>query len=126
MKKYLNIILTILLLIFSFYYTNLVSNYIKNKDPIMIKIKENKNKLETKPIDAIIKDNTIIPGKNGTLIDINESYKKMKRINKYTESLLIFKYIKPNISLNNQYDKLIINGNPSLFKTRIPHPFFLR
>ena len=111
MKKYFNIILTIILFIFSFYYTNIVSNYIKEKDPIMTKIKNNKNKFETKPIDAIIKDNTIIPGKSGKSININESYKKMKRINKYIESLYVFKYQKPKISLNKQYDKLIINGN---------------
>ena len=47
----MNITLTILLLAFSFYYTNKVSNYLKDKDPIMIKIKSleakyNKNYLK--------------------------------------------------------------------------------
>ena len=111
MKKYFNILFTILLLIFSFYYTNKISNYLKSKDPIMINILNNKNKYEYKSINAIIDNNTIIPGKSSKTIDINKSYKKMKRINKYTESLLVFNYNKPDISIDNRYDKLIINGN---------------
>ena len=39
MKKIFNITFTFLLIYFSFYYTNKVSSYIKNKDPIMSKIK---------------------------------------------------------------------------------------
>ena len=35
----------------------------------------------------------------------------MKRINKYIDSLYVYNYIKPNISIKYLYDKLIINGN---------------
>ena len=111
MKKFLNIILTIILLIFSFYYTKTVAEFIKNKDLIMIKIKENSYKFETNSIDAIIKNDTIIPGKSSKKVNINASYKKMKRIKKYTESLYVFEYKKPKISLKDHYDKIIINGN---------------
>ena len=113
MRKNINIIFTVILLVFSFYYTHVVSNYIKSKDPIMNKIKENKKKFESKEIDAIINNNTIIPGKKGIKVNINASYKKMKRVKKYTESLYVFSYTNPKISINNKYDKLIINGNKS-------------
>ena len=111
MKKYLNILFTTFLFLFSFYYTNKISNFIKNKDPIMINILKNKEKYENDEINAIIENNTIITGKSSKKININKSYKKMKRINKYTPSLLVFDYKKPKISITNQYDKLIIQGN---------------
>lgn len=111
MKNIFNILITIIIIIFSFYYTNLITNYIKNKDPIMIELINNKNNYYKKPINAIIENNTIIPGLNGLEIDINKSYKNLKKINKFQESLLIYKEIKPSISLYNNYNKLIINGN---------------
>ncbi len=112
MKKVFNITLTILLIYFSFYYTNKASNYIKSKDPIMIKINNNKDKYYKNPIDAIITNNTIIPGLSGQEININESYSKMKKINTYLDSMLVFDSIKPIISLKDNLDKLVISGNP--------------
>lgn len=114
MKNIFNISLTILIIYFSFYYTNMVSNYIKDKDPIMIKINSNKYKYEKNSQNAIINNNTIIPGISKTSIDINNSYLKMKRIKKYEESLLVFKYTSPDISILNNKDKIIINGNKNL------------
>ena len=111
MKKIFNIIFTILLFIFSFYYTNIVSNFIKNKDPIMIELKNNINNLERDPSNAVIQDNTIIPGLKGKKIDINKSYNKLKKVNKYLESLIVYKEIDPSISLKNHFDKVIISGN---------------
>ena len=99
MKKVFNITLTILLIYFSFYYTNKVSNYIKSKDPIMIKIINSKDKYFKEAIDATITDNTIIPGLNGLEVDINESYTKMKKVNSYIPDMLVFSSIKPSISL---------------------------
>lgn len=110
MNKTFNYLLTIILIIFSFYYTKTITDYIKNKDPIMIEIKKNKKLLDKKPIDSIIKDNTIIVGSKGLIVDINKSYSKMKKINKYDESLLVFNKIESRISVKNQYDKLIVNG----------------
>ena len=106
-----NVLFSILLLVFSFYYTNKVSEYIKNKDPIMIKIKNEYHKYEIKEENAIIKDNYIIPGKNGKKVDINKSYLKMKKLNNYTDSLYVYKDIIPKISINNNYNKVIIKGN---------------
>lgn len=105
--------MTIILLIFSFYYTNKVLEYIKDKDPIMKEIQQEYKKYETKSQNAIIDNNFIIPGKKGKKIDIDKSYVKMKKLNSYTNSLYVYKDITPNISINNNYNKVIIKGNPS-------------
>lgn len=111
--KYLKYIIISFLFIFSFIYTNKIINIIKNKDPIMnnIKLKEKEERIDS--INATIKDNTIIPGINGCTIDINKSYKNMKRINKYNEKLLKYKDIIPEITLTNIYNKYIVKGNKS-------------
>ena len=111
MKKIFNITFTILLVYFSFYYTNKVSNFIKDKDPIMFKIKSNLNKYYKEPINAIINDNTIIPGVSGLTINVNESYTKMKKVNTYLDNMLVFDSVKPTISLKDNLDKLVISGN---------------
>ena len=111
MKRIINIIFTLFLLYASFYYTSLVSNYIKNKDPLMAKIKSIKEKYYQEPISAIIENNTIIPGLNGKEVDLDKSYQNMKKRNIFQESLLVFKTISPSISLKDNQDKLIIQGN---------------
>ena len=107
-----NIIFTFILLIFSFYYTNNALEYIKNKDPIMRKIKNEYKKYENEPINAKIENDFIIPGKNGKYVDFNKSYYKMKKLSYYTDSLYVYKISFPKISIKGKYDKLIINGNP--------------
>ena len=101
------------LLVFSFYYTNKVSNYLKDKDPIMIKIKYLEAKYNKNYLNATISNNTIIPGLSGSVIDINNSYLKMKKIKSFQENSLILKAIEPVISIKNNQDKYIISGNPN-------------
>ena len=74
-------------------------------------LKEKENKYNILPKDAIITKHTMIPGINGRKINLSKSYHNMKRINKFTESLLIFEEIKPNKTINHIYDKVIIGGN---------------
>lgn len=107
MKK----ILIILLLLFSFFYTNKSISIIRNQDPLMKEIINNKSKFEIKSVSAIIKDNTIIPGKNGKEVDLEKTYTKMKQYGTYNESLTVFKETKPTISIEDNYDKLITSGN---------------
>ena len=111
MRNIKQVLFTLLILIFSFFYTDKVSEFVKEKDPIMIKIKKEKKKYENKPINAIIKGNTIIPGYNGKTVNIIKSYEKMKKLSSYSDSLYVFDYIYPTISVSYQYDKLIIQGN---------------
>ena len=77
----------------------------------MISLENNKDQNEVESVDASIVDNTIIPGIKGKEIDINKSYKKMKRIGTYDDSLLVFNETTPKISIKNNYDKYIISGN---------------
>ena len=107
MKK----LLIILLLLFSFFYTNKSISIIRNQDPLMKEIINNKSKFEIKSVNAIIKNNTIIPGKKGKEVDLEKTYTKMKQYGTYNESLTVFKETKPTISIEDNYDKLITSGN---------------
>ncbi|MEG2322463.1 MAG: polysaccharide deacetylase family protein [Bacilli bacterium] len=99
------------LICFSFFYTNKISSVIKDSDDIMIEIKEVAKHYKITNQDAIIKDNTIIPGLKGQEIDIIKSYKKMKQYNRFNDSLLVYKKINPTVSYQDKFDKYIISGN---------------
>lgn len=107
MKK----LLIILLLLFSFFYTNKSISIIRNQDPLMKEIINNKSKFEIKSVNAIIKNNTIIPGKKGKEVDLEKTYTKMKQYGTYNESLTVFKETKPTVSIEDNYDKYITSGN---------------
>ena len=110
-KNISRIIITILLLVFSFYYTDKSIELIKQSDPIMKQIKENSKKYIIKAKNAKIKGNKITPGTMGIDIDYNKSYKKMKEYGIYNESLTVFKEVKPTVSIDDYYDKYILSGN---------------
>ena len=78
MKRYLKIISISILVIFSFYYTNVVSTMFINKSELMKKINSYKSIYEESFVNAIINDEYIIPGINGISIDSLNSYYKMK------------------------------------------------
>ena len=111
MKNIIYKLSIILLLIFSFYYTNLIINFLKEKDPIMKQIKNTTDKYTINSKDAIVIDNNIISGKNGKTINYNESYNKMKKYGTYNETLTVLKEVTPKVSINDNYDKYIIKGN---------------
>lgn len=111
-KKTIKILSILLLSVFSFYYTNKSIELIREQDPIMKTIKTTEEKYEIPAVDAIIKDNTIIPGKSGKVIDYDETYNKMKQYGDYNEVLTTLKEVKPTISVEDYYDKFIISGNP--------------
>lgn len=81
------------------------------QDEIMIKIKEEENNLNINPINAIIENDTIIPGNTGKDIDIEASYKSMKKIGYYDQSLITYQKVYPEISIYNNYNLYIIKGN---------------
>ena len=100
------------LICFTFFYTEKIITVSINQDEIMIKLKEIEESYKIEPIDAIIKDNTIIPGNTGKTINLELSYKEMKKIGYFEESLIKYETIYPTISIYNNYDKYIIKGNP--------------
>ena len=81
------------------------------QDEIMIKIKEYEEKKNINSINAIIKDDTIIPGNTGKHINKELSYKEMKKIGYFNETLLVYDKIYPEISIYNNYNKYLIKGN---------------
>ena len=113
------IILTILLFLFSLLYLNNAINFIRENDKLMNEIKEKKDIYYQKPINAIITNNIIIPGLKGKEINVKKSYQRMKKINNFQESLLVFNEILPDKSINNNYDKVIISGNPNIKQVSI-------
>jgi len=109
--KFIRFIGLMCLICFTFIYTEKIIDISNEQDEIMIKLKENENIYNIKPTNATIKDDTIIPGNVGKIIDIDTSYKKMKKIGYFEETLLTYKNIYPEISIYNNYNKYIINGN---------------
>lgn len=110
-NKLIEASLVLLLVLFSFYYTDKVINFIRQNDPIMKSIIKESNNYEINPINAKIYNNTIVPGINGSQVDYNESFKKMKKYGTYNESLTVFKNVEPTISIDDYYDKYISQGN---------------
>jgi len=101
------------LICFTFIYTEKIINVSISQDEIMIKLKEVENNYKIEPINAVINDDTIIPGNIGKYIDIDKSYKEMKKIGYFEEALISYKDIYPEISIYNNYNKYIIKGNTS-------------
>ena len=112
MKKFFSLLGLLTLFIFSFYYTEKTVSVVKEFDEIMIEIKEVANTKKVDSENATIKEDTIIPGKNGLEVDINKSYSKMRKYGKFNESLLYTEEVTPKKTITNNYDKYVISGNP--------------
>lgn len=110
--KLIKLLGLICLICFTFFYTEKIITVSINQDEIMIQLKENKSQYEIKPTNATINNNTIIPGKTGKSINLESSYKEMKKIGYYEESLIKYDTIYPEISIYNNHNKYIIKGNP--------------
>ena len=76
-------------------------------------ISEKAKDYEKKPIDAKLDPVwKAIPGLNGVTVDIDASYKNMKKEKKFNEQRLVFKQVKPKITLNDLPPAPIYKGNP--------------
>ena len=113
MKKTFEAIGFLSLILFTFFYTSKITTVIKENDDILKQIKEIEDQYKIDPVNAIINNNTIIAGVSGSEIDVKESYKKMKKINSFNSNLLVYKELKPEISVLDYYDKYIIKSNKS-------------
>ena len=102
----IKIIGILLLTVFSFYYTDKVSNIIKNNDPIMNRIDNIKDTLTVSKVDPIIYDDEYITGISGCVVNKEESYKKMKSNGEYNEDLIVMK----EDEIEEDYNKYIIGG----------------
>lgn len=111
MNRIIKILFACLLVLASFFYTDKVVSFMEDKDPIMIKLKKEKNKLEESPINAKVDVSYLIPGYSGVVVDLNKSFSKMKKYGSYNEALVVFKESVPTISIDEYYDKYIVSGN---------------
>jgi len=112
MKKIVKYISICLLVLFSFYYTNLVSQIFINNSPIMKSINEYKMEYEEQYVNAVINNTYIIPGINGIEVDKLNSYYEMKKEDAFNKDLFVLKEIKPETSYYNHLDLIITKGNP--------------
>ena len=111
MKNILKIIGLFVLIGFSFFYTDKVVEVIREEDSIMIELQEVKDIYKIDAVSANVVSNTIIPGVNGRVVNIDKSYKEMKSIGKFNKNNLVYDTVRPSISINNNKDKFIIKGN---------------
>lgn len=111
MKKIIEYIGITIFFVISLFYVDKITNIIKNKDPIMKTIVSKMDKYNIDSVDAIIMGDVIIPGVRGKIVNINASYEEMKKINEYTDKLLKYRDVIPEITINNIYNKYIVSGN---------------
>lgn len=111
LKKFFEILGFVILMCFSFIYTEKTVSVVKEYDEIMIELKRKTIEYEIDAKDATIVDKTIVPGQKGKKIDLDKSYSKMKRYGSFNESLITLTDTKPSISIENTYDKFVIGGN---------------
>lgn len=112
LKKIKFIIISILIVL-SFFCTDKIMAFIDNKNPIMQEIIKKENNYNIKAVNAIIDGNTIIPGIKGKKINKHKSFIKMNEFGSFNSLYLVYDTIKPNISISENMDKIIISGNPS-------------
>ena len=113
LKKFFSVFGVMLLVCFSFYYTDLATNLIKNNDPIMKEIIKVSKEYDENPINAVLIDNNIIPGISGSKINTDESYFSMKKYGSFNENLMVFEEVLPSVSVSNTFDKYFSSGNKS-------------
>ena len=112
--KYYKMIGVMALLVFSFYITDFITDLAINTNPLMQTIKENSKNYITKSVNATIENNTIIPGIKGKEVNELDSFINMKDFGSFNTNYLIYDYIKPDISIEDNIDKVIISGNKTI------------
>lgn len=113
MKKFYKSIGLIAIMLFSFYYTEKIAIIMQNKSPIMQSINEVEDDYTVSATNASINGNYITPGISGRMINKTKSYVNMKSFGIFNEYYLIFDEVKPDISLEENMDKIINRGNPA-------------
>ena len=106
MKKYLKIFLFLVLIGFSFYFTEKTANLVRSKDPIMQGIVDYADNNDYAAVNATIEnDNYIIPGMYGKRVNAVKSLMGMKSAGVFNSIFLVTDYIKPEVSIENNKNK---------------------
>ncbi len=99
-----------LLLLLSFIYTDKVFNEARGNDPLMKEVISYKRVHDVKPVEPKIKDDEMILGMSGLIINEEKSYKNMKEDDSFNKQKLVYDKAKPNASITKTYDYYITNG----------------
>ncbi|MEG1648144.1 MAG: hypothetical protein RR325_05220 [Bacilli bacterium] len=99
------------IMIFSFYYTDKIANFLLEKNQLYVEINSKKDDYKIESVSAIIDGNFIIPGIEGVSVNTKESYFNMLGIEKFNKYYLVYSKVSPEISIENNKDKIIKNGN---------------
>ena len=90
MKKYYQFFGLVLIMVFSFYYTEQIANIVLNKNPLMQMIKEEARNYNVSSVNALIDGNYIVPGLKGLEVNLRDSFYNMKESNVFSEYFLVF------------------------------------
>ena len=99
------------IMLFSFYYTDKIANFMLEKNKLYQEIANVKNNYTEQSVSAIIDGDYIIPGLNGSEVAVKDSYYNMKSLDTFNEYYLVFNETIPKITLENHKDKIIHKGN---------------
>lgn len=108
LKKIFKISAVLLLVGFSFFYTEKVTLIARNSDPIMRAIKKEESNKKVSNVNPVINNDEYIMGINGCEIDVDKSYSKMRSVGKFKEELIVMKETSNDKDLT---DKYVIGGN---------------
>lgn len=114
MRKYYQYLGLALIMVFSFYYTEKIALIVLNKNPLMQSINEKKHDYEESFVNATIWGDYIIPGINGLEVNARESFYNMQSLDAFNHYYLVYNQVKPEISLEDNKDKIINKGNSKL------------
>ena len=117
--KYFRLIGVLSLLVFSFYLTDFVTELAISSNPLMKTIRNNSEAYKVESVNAYIENNTIIPGIKGRKINDLDSFLNMKDFGTFNINYLIYDDIKPDISIEDNKEKIIISGNKSIRQVSI-------
>ncbi|MBO5183511.1 MAG: hypothetical protein J6B64_03830 [Bacilli bacterium] len=108
LKKIFKISAVLLLVGFSFFYTEKVTLIARNSDPIMRAIKKEESHKKVSNVNPVINNDEYIMGINGCEIDVDKSYSKMRSVGEFKEELIVMKETSDDKDLT---DKYVIGGN---------------
>lgn len=108
LKKILKVSAVLLLVGFSFFYTEKVTMIARNSDPIMMAIKKEESNKKVSNVNPVINNDEYIMGINGCEIDVDKSYSKMRSVGEFKEELIVMKETSNDKDLTNKY---VIGGN---------------
>lgn len=111
MVRYFQFLGIIVLVMGSFFYSERVSTTSLLSDNLLTEIKDKASLYSVDVVEASVTKNTIIPGKNGSKVNVNKSYKNMKEIGYFDDKMLVYDKIVVKNPLSKNTNKYIVGGN---------------